>query len=265
MYPIPANGSLFDPTASEREYENAVLGSLPREECARVRVQSETVKIEPQRSLQSPGQPSEYVYFPSSGLISLLTTACNGSAVQTALVGREGIAGSTAVLGLVETDQAIVQIRGQAVRVPTSYFLQCYRELPALNTLVNRHCGLLLLQARQYALCNAAHSIEARFCRLLLEASDRVDSNVVELTQGACSNALGVQRTSVSMVAHSLQLMGSIRTRRGRIEILDRAKLASNACGCYALIAQASGPIRLHPVLAPTRISQKAKEGLVGA
>lgn len=157
-----------------------------------------------------------------------------GSSVQTALVGREGIAGSTIVLGLVEIGvHAVVQIRGQAIRVPTSYFLQCYRELPALNNLVNRHFGLLLLQARQYALCNAAHGIDARFCRLLLDASDRLDINLIELTQDACSNALGVQRTSVSMVAHALQLAGCIRTRRGKIEILDRAKLESTACKCY--------------------------------
>jgi CRP-like cAMP-binding protein len=261
MYPIPSDKNSSQSKCSEPD-QNVILRSLPREECACLREQSETVKLEPKQSLHSLENPSEYVYFPYSGLISLLTIERDGSAVQTAMIGREGVAGSTAVLGLVETDvQAIVQIRGQAMRVPTSYFSQCYRECPNLNTLVNRHFGLLLLQAQQYALCNVAHSIESRFCRLLLEASDRVDSNVVELTQGTCSNALGVQRTSVSMVAHSLQLVGDIRTRRGRIEILDRAKLESKSCGCYALIAQASRPKRLETV----HPSQKATEVLVGA
>ena len=241
MNQISIDNTAFKQEASERQYDNVVLRLLPREECARLLVQSEEVRIEPRQNLHRRENPSAYIYFPTAGLISLFTTGRNGSAVQTAVVGREGITGSTVVLGLPDV-HAIVQIRGHAVRVPTSHFLQCYRELPTLNNLINRHFGLLLLQARQYALCNAAHSIEARFCRLLLEACDRVDNDLLELTQDACSNALGVQRTSVSMVAHALQLAGSIRTRRGKIEIRDRAKLESTACECYALILQTSAP-----------------------
>jgi CRP-like cAMP-binding protein len=103
---------------------------------------------------------------------------------------------------------------------------------------VNRQLGLLLFQAEQNALCHALHTIEARFCRWLLQATDRLDSNLLELTQEACSQNLGVQRTSVSMVAHSLQRAGHLRTRRGKIEILDRSGLEKTACECYSQVRQ---------------------------
>ena len=219
--------------------ENLILLSLPAEERASV-VESSTKVNLPQHSiLYRPAQPIEHVYFLESGLVSLLTAGNDGRAIKTGVVGREGLVGSTVVLGAPATNgQAIVQIGGHALRVHASQFLQSYERLPALTRLVNGHLGLLLFQARQNALCHALHSIESRFCRWLLQASDHLETNVLELTQEACSQILGVQRTSVSMVAHSLQLAGIIRTRRGKIEILDRARLQSAACECYQHLKQ---------------------------
>ena len=138
------------------------------------------------------------------------------------------------MLGLPESNgHAIVQIQGRALRVPTPLFLQAYGRLPTLTSLVNQHIGMLLFQTRLNTLCHALHSVESRFCRWLLQSSDRLDSNVLELTQEACSQILGVQRTSLSTVARSLQVAGSIRTRRGKIEILNRASLQTTSCDCY--------------------------------
>jgi CRP-like cAMP-binding protein len=219
--------------------QNRILLSLPAEEYARVVGCSAPVKLQQHSILHGPGAPIEYVYFPDSGMVSLLTVGRDSRAVETAVIGREGLVGSRIILGATHTGgQAVVQLSGQGIRMPAVAFLRCYRELPTLSDLVNRQLGLLLFQAEQNALCHALHTIEARFCRWLLQATDRLDSNLLELTQEACSQNLGVQRTSVSMVAHSLQRAGHLRTRRGKIEILDRSGLEKTACECYSQVRQ---------------------------
>jgi CRP-like cAMP-binding protein len=172
-------------------------------------------------------------------MVSLLASGRDGRAIETAVVGREGLLGCTVVLGSSHTSsQAVVQLSGRGLRTPTAQFLRCYPQLPTLFDLINRQVGLLLFQAEQNVLCHALHAIEAKFCRWVLQASDRTDSNVLELTQEACSQNLGVQRTSISMVAHTLQLAGIIRTRRGKIEILDRSRLQNATCECYQQVKQ---------------------------
>jgi CRP-like cAMP-binding protein len=217
--------------------ENHILLSLPAEEYRRIVACSVPVNLQQHTVLYGPGEPIEHVYFLNSGMVSLLAAGHDSRAIETAGVGREGLVGSKVVLGAPRAHgQAIVQLSGQGLETPTEPFLRCYRELPTLFDLVNRQVGLLLFQAEQNALCHALHTIEARFCRWVLQASDRLDSNVLELTQEACSQTLGVQRTSISMVAHGLQTAGYIRTRRGRIEILNRASLQTSACECYQQI-----------------------------
>jgi CRP-like cAMP-binding protein len=219
--------------------ENHILLSLPAEEYARVIACSVPVNLQQYSVIYGPGAPIEHVYFLDTGMVSLLAAGRDGRAIETAVVGREGLVGSKVVLGPPRMNgQAVVQLSGRALRTPTASFLRCYRELPTLFDLVNRQVGLMLFQAEQNALCHALHTIEARLCRWLLQAGDRLDSNVLELTQEACSQNLGVQRTSISMVAHALQLAGSIRTRRGKIEILDRSSLQSAACECYGQVKQ---------------------------
>ena len=219
--------------------ENHILLSLPAEEYSRIVACSSPVKLQQHSVIHEAGAPIDHVYFLDSGMVSLLTAGRDGRAIETAVVGREGLVGSKVVLGSFQPNgQAMVQLSGQGLKTTTAQFLRCYRELPTLFDLVNRQVGLLLFQAEQNALCHALHSIEARFCRWVLQASDRLDSNMLELTQEACSQNLGVQRTSVSMVAHSLQLAGYIRTRRGKIEILDRARLEGSACECYEQVKQ---------------------------
>ena len=219
--------------------QNHVLLSLPAEECARIVECSAPVKLPQHSVMYGPKTPIDFVYFLESGMVSLLTSGRDGRAIETAVVGREGLLGSTIVLGSSHTSgQAVVQLSGHGLRTPAAQFLRCYRQLPTLFALTNRQIGLLLFQAEQNALCHAVHTIEARFCRWVLQASDRLDSNVLELTQEACSQNLGVQRTSVSMVAHTLQRAGIIRTRRGKIEILDLARLQNAACECYQQVKQ---------------------------
>jgi len=219
--------------------QNHILLSLPAEEYARIIACSAPVNLQPHSVLYVAGAPIEHVYFLDSGMVSLLTWGGDGRVIETAVVGREGLVGSTVALGSSHANgQAVVQLGGQGLKTPAALFLRCYRQLPTLSELVNRQVGLLLFQAQQNALCHALHTIEARFCRWVLQASDRLDGSLLELTQEACSQNLGVQRTSISMVAHTLQLAGIIRTRRGKIEILDRMRLQNVACECYEQVKQ---------------------------
>lgn len=219
--------------------ENLILRWLPDEERSAIIAQATPVKLAQYDVLYEPGRSIEHVHFLESGMVSLLTAADDGRAIKTGVVSREGIVGSKIVLGSPETHGlAVVQLSGQALRIPAAQFLLAYGRLPTLTRLVNSHIGLLLFQAEQNALCHALHSIESRFCRWVLQASDRLESSMLELTQESCSQILGVQRTSVSMVAHTLQLAGAIRTRRGKIEIIDRAILENATCECYEQVKE---------------------------
>jgi CheY-like chemotaxis protein len=159
--------------------------------------------------------------------------------------------------------RAVVQIDGHALRAPTARVLDWLGQSPALASLVGEHVSHLFLQARQNALCHGLHSIESRFVRWLLEASDRAGDTKLELTQESCAQLLGVQRTTLSMVAHSLQLAGMLRTRRGSIQILNRPALLQRTCVCYAkvkpqlgvgavrsveILARATGSSSLHRI-----------------
>jgi CRP-like cAMP-binding protein len=218
---------------------NQILLTLPGDERANIVDYSTRVTLAQNFVIYRPGQPIEHVYFLDSGFVSLLATGRDGRAVEIALVGPEGLVGSSVVLGPPEANGgAVVRLTGEALRAPVAPFLRSCERSPALRTLVNRHVGLVLSQAEQNAFCHALHSIEARFCRWVLQVSDNSGSDVLELTQELCAQALGVQRTSVSMIAHALQLAGSIRTRRGKIEILDRLSLQNAACECYEQLRQ---------------------------
>src|SRR6185503_7850710 len=158
-----------------------------------------------------------------------------GRAIETAMVGREGLIGGIVALGCTTSHgQVLCQVDTRAIKMPRSDFLRCFAAAPTFSRLVNLHIDNLLSQAQQNALCHAVHPIEARFCRWLLQVSDRLESNILPFTQEACSLALGVQRTSVSMVAHALQRRGVMRTRRGNIGISNRPELETAACECYA-------------------------------
>jgi CRP-like cAMP-binding protein len=219
--------------------ENQILLSLADEERAGILRNATRVPLVRNSILHGPKRPIEYVYFLESGLASLFTTGPDNRAIETGVIGREGLVGSQVILESPMTNgHAMVRLSGEALQIPVAPFLQCYASLPGLRKLVNGVVSLLLVQAEQNALCHALHSVEARFCRWVLQASDHVGADMLELKQEACSFVLGVQRTSVSTVAHALQVAGIIRTRRGKIQIQDRIGLERMACDCYQQLKQ---------------------------
>jgi CRP-like cAMP-binding protein/CheY-like chemotaxis protein len=214
---------------------NRILQSLREHEQLSMIPHLETAKLSQNDAIHRAGDPLNHIYFPESGLVSLLVVGQDGRAVETGIVGREGLIGGEVILGAPASPaDVIVQVEGVALRAPTAQVLDALQGSHELRQQVGQHLNFLIVQARQNILCHALHSIEARLCRWLLQASDRLESTMIGVTQETCARLFGVQRTSLSMVAHGLQMEGMIMTRRGKIELLDLPALRARACECYA-------------------------------
>jgi CRP-like cAMP-binding protein len=176
----------------------------------------------------------DQIYFPISGMISLLVVLNNGNAVETATVGREGVVGAMAGLGLHRSRvRAVIQLPATVARISATQFRKAVSNSPALSSLCLGYNEVLLSQARITAACNLSHAIEARFCRWLLQCRERAESETVPLTQEFLSEMLGVRRTSVTEVAIRMQDAGAISYSRGIIKIIDLQKLKEISCECY--------------------------------
>lgn len=185
--------------------------------------------------LQEAGEPINLVYFPKNGMISLLAVMEGGNAIETATVGREGAVGVMAGLWGAgsATGRAVVQIEGVFSTISPAHFQDAVGQSRAIRDLMSRYNDTQITLVYQVAGCNALHQAAARLCRWLLQTRDRSDSDTLSLTHEFLSEMLGVQRTTVTILARELQSLGLINYRRGRIEILDRHGLEQKACECY--------------------------------
>jgi CRP-like cAMP-binding protein len=217
--------------------QNSLLVALPPQDLALFAAHIVQVELERGRILYEPGDPVDAVYFPHDGVISLMTLMENGMAIESTTIGPEGALGLMAAVAPRQSlGRAIVQTPLKAARVPAERLHEAWERSAALRGLVDRHTEALFGHAMQSVACNALHSVEARFCRWLLTCDDRISTSRVALTQEFLADMLGVQRTTVTAVARSLQQKGAIRYRRGVVDILDRAALLALTCECYAAI-----------------------------
>jgi CRP-like cAMP-binding protein len=174
------------------------------------------------------------VYFPISGMISLVIVMNDGKAIETATVGRDGVFGAAAGFGLYRSRvRCVVQVQTSALRISAPQFRKAVSVSKGLTALCISENEMLLAQARITAACNALHKIEARFARWLLQTSIITDSDIITLTQEFLSEMLGVRRTSVTEVASKLQSAGIISYSRGVIRIIDRHGLEAASCECF--------------------------------
>lgn len=217
--------------------KNRLLTALPSEDRALLTPHLSAVDLDKGRLLYEPGDRVDHVYFPDDCVISLMTLMENGAAIESATIGREGALGLMgAVAPRLSLSRAIVQAPGSALRVGAGPLHDVWTRSAALRDLVDRHNEALFGHAIQSVACNALHAVEARFCRWLLSCHDRIDTNTVSLTQEFLADMLGVQRTTVTAVAGSLQNKGLIRYRRGVVDILDRVGLEAMTCECYRAV-----------------------------
>jgi CRP-like cAMP-binding protein len=187
--------------------------------------------------LQEAGEPVEHIYFPQQGLVSLLTVMSDGQGIETATVGNEGVIGAMSGFSARRGfTRAVVQAPLMASRISRAEFHKAVQQSEGVRNLMASYNEVLLAQVQQTAACNALHSSESRLARWLLQTRDRIDTDVLPLTQEFLSQMLGVQRTTVTLVAGQLEQMGVIQNRRGRIVIVDRKELENVACECYAIV-----------------------------
>jgi CRP-like cAMP-binding protein len=221
--------------------DNKLLAALPRADFDRLLPHVTTVLLDQGAVLIEAGDEVDQIYFPHDGMLSLLAVLRDGKAIETATVGREGLVGGMAGLGVYKSlVRTVVQMPMACSRIAATHFRTVAAACDSVRNMCIRYNEVLLSQARVTAACNALHSIEARFCRWLLQCADRAGSDTVPLTQEFLAEMLGVRRTSVTEVASKVQSAGAITYSRGVIKILDRAALMRTSCECYETLVDQS-------------------------
>jgi CRP-like cAMP-binding protein len=216
---------------------NVFLSSLAQAEFASLRPHLRTVDLPQGQVLFEVGTAIQQVYFPHSGVISLVIELASGDTIECAMVGRESIVGASAGLNSqLAVCKAIVQIAGAASALDSHRLRELSETSANARAVLFRHEQLILVQAQQSAACNATHTVEARLARWLLRCRDLQGSDDLLLTQEFIAEMMGVRRTSVSVVANTLQQAGFIRYRRGHIRILNLEGLQETACECYQAV-----------------------------
>jgi CRP-like cAMP-binding protein len=221
--------------------QNHLLAALPPAEFRRLAPQLERVALPLGAVIYESGGEQGHVYFPASGIVSLLYVMNDGAAAEIAVVGNEGMVGIALFMGGETTpSRAVVQSAGRAYRLEASLLKTEFARGGALQRLLLRYTLALITQMTQTAVCNRHHLLEQQLCRWLLLSLDRLPSSELVMTQQLIANMLGVRREGVTEAAGRLQADGLISYRRGRINVLDRAKLEERVCECYAAVRRES-------------------------
>jgi CRP-like cAMP-binding protein len=216
---------------------NRLLASLPGKILAEIEPHLKPVELAHGAVLAESGSTIDRVYFPHSGVISLVVELSIGDMIETAMVGRDGAFNAGPALdGKVSLNKAIVQLAGAGSTMDAEKLRSIANEHESFRSILIRHDQVLFAQSQQSAACNASHTVENRMCRWLLRMRDLAQSDDLMLTQDFLAQMLGVRRPSVSIVANTLQRAGLIKYRRGHIRILDLAAVEEGACECYATV-----------------------------
>lgn len=220
-----------------RATENHLLSAVDPEELSRLLSGASVVEQAFRSVLFKRGDQVRYIYFPISGLYSLLAPTANGDTVEVGTVGREGFIGIELHLG-VETSYCttIAQVPGAAVRIDAETFQREVKRCETVTSVLGRYIDALYVQTVQWVACNRLHSLDERFARWLLSSADTLGSDSLPLTHDFLAKMLGVRRPSVTLAAGALQRAGLIESSRGMIRIVNRTGLESISCDCYRLV-----------------------------
>ena len=226
--------------ASSNGVRNAILNQLPSSEFGRLRDQMQEVTLDFKQSIYEQDGPVRDIYFPDSGVISMVIQLSDGGTIETGTVGYEGMTGVPAALGPSRSPcAAFVQVAGRGLRMPATVLsAEQKRGDSPLMRLVHAYLNFVMAMLGQSAACNRMHSVESRMARWLLMTHDRVEADEFPLTQEFLSQMLGVQRPTVNIAGSTLQRAGLIKYSRGRITVTDRKGLEGSACECYAHLQQ---------------------------
>ena len=216
---------------------NHLLNALPLPDYERIKPQLEIVTLNMGDVLYESGDRMRHAFFPTTAIISLLYALEDGSSVEIAVVGNEGMLGIALFMGGYTTpSRAIVRSKGQAYRLKADNLLEEFQLGGHTQNLLLRYTQALITQMTQTGVCNRHHSVEQQLCRWLLLSLDRLSGNSLDMTQDLIASMLGVRREGVTEAAGRLQRDGLIQYSRGHIEVLDRPRLEQNVCECYKVV-----------------------------
>ncbi|TDK67104.1 Crp/Fnr family transcriptional regulator [Sapientia aquatica] len=217
--------------------QNHLLAALPEAVFGRLEMYLELVPMLLGDVLCESGGKLNYVYFPTTSIISLHYILENGGSSEFAGVGNEGVFGIALLMGGNTTpSRAIVQTGGHGYRLKASVLLEEFQLGGLLQKLMLRYTQALITQMSQTAVCNRHHSVEQQLCRWLLLTLDRLPTNELTMTQELIASMLGVRREGVTEAAGKLQQIGYISYRRGHITVLNRVGLEQQSCECYLVV-----------------------------
>ncbi|QMU60228.1 MAG: helix-turn-helix domain-containing protein [Gammaproteobacteria bacterium] len=217
--------------------QNYILSALPNDVYEIMQRDLELVDMPLGKVLYESGTEMEFVYFPTSSIVSLIYLTEDGHSAEIAVTGREGIVGVALFMGGNTTpSRAVVQNAGHAYRYQGTLLQNAFNVGGPLQRQLLMFTQVLITQMAQTAVCNRHHSIDQQLCRWLLLSLDRVSTNRLMMTQDLIANMLGVRREGVTKAAGKLQDNGIISYHRGIIDILDRPGLENLACECYSVV-----------------------------
>ena len=217
---------------------NRLLAALPDDEFALLEPLLERVDFDQRTMLYDINTPIEYIYFPEQAVASILGVMSDGTAVETATVGNEGLVGLPVFLGTDRTTtQAFIQVPGPLLRLTANEFRRILVETPALRSAIGRYTQAFFTLVAQSSACNRVHNMSERCARWLLHSHDRIGSDEFTLTHQFLSQMIGVRRATVTEAMHVLQSAGAVSYAMGLVRVTNRRALEAASCECYAIIA----------------------------
>jgi len=231
------HGTAMSPERRVSTARNRLLQAMAPEDRARIARRMQLVKLASGQHLVDAGAPVRTVLFPESAVVSMIATMGDGTSVEVATIGVEGMVGLPALLGTESVPMTVLaQVAGDAWRIDADVFRHELARSEALRDAANRYVQGLIIQIAQTVACNRLHPVGERAARWLLMTADRVGSDEFHLTQEFLATMLGVHRPSVTVAAGDLQRDGAISYHRGHVTITDRERLEEAACECYRVI-----------------------------
>jgi CRP-like cAMP-binding protein len=216
---------------------NRLLLALPSRNLKRLMPELEQIRCQRGQVLMDADSSLEHVYFPDSGVVSVLAVYADGNVIEMATIGREGCTGMQAVFGAkVSSAQLLVQIPGTAAKMSRVAFARAMQSMPPFRSLMYSYVHAFLEQVMVSVACNGAHSLTERLARWLLMMRDRSDDDALPITQNLLAEMLGVQRPTITNAVRELERAGLIERGRRQVTILDRRGLTEASCECYQLV-----------------------------
>ncbi len=223
--------------ASSNWPRNRLLLALPARNLKRLMPGLENISCHRAQILMNADSALDHVFFPDSGVVSVVAVYADGSIIEMATVGREGFTDVQAIFGAKRSSvQLLVQIPGAAAKMSRAAFMRAMQSMPAFKGLMEAYAQAFLEQVMVSVACNGAHSLKQRLARWLLMMRDRGDSDVLAITQSLLGEMLGVQRPSITNAVRELERAGLIESGRRQVTILDRQGLTQASCECYQLV-----------------------------